>query len=77
MTKHSVILILHPFHMNYNIPENLKGLTEAEVEASPKNTDITGWKRLKRNMGRYAYWYSERTYAYFIDMCFSYLCNHR
>jgi hypothetical protein len=40
--------------MNYNIPENLKGLTEAE-EASRKNTDITGWKRLKRNMGRYAY----------------------
>jgi hypothetical protein len=41
--------------MNYNIPEDLKGLTEAEVEASRKNTDITGLKRLKRNMGRYAY----------------------
>jgi hypothetical protein len=52
MKKHSVILILHPFHMNYNIPEDLKGLTEAEVEASRKNTDITGWKRLKKKHGQ-------------------------
>ncbi len=39
-----VILILHLFQMNNNIPEDLKGLTEAEVEASRKKY---GYNRLE------------------------------
>ncbi|SDH70270.1 Ca2+-transporting ATPase [Chryseobacterium taeanense] len=41
--KHSVILILYPFRMT-NIPENLKGLTEAEVAVSREKY---GYNRLE------------------------------
>lgn len=37
--------------MTYNIPENLKGLTEAEVELSRKNTDTTLWEKFRKKHG--------------------------
>lgn len=43
-----VILILHLFQMNNNIPEDLKGLTEAEVEASRKKYRYNRLEAIKK-----------------------------